>query len=126
MTTASIGTDLYKVRLDDGRHTFSSGEPRELGGADSAPSPDELMEASLASCTVITLRMYANRKEWPVTAINATVTLERTESNTVFTRHIFIEGDITEEQRERMLQVAGSCPVSKTLKGAITISSSIE
>jgi putative redox protein len=126
MTTASIGTDHYRVKLQDGRHEFGADEPMEQGGTDTAPSPDELMEASLASCTVITLRMYADRKQWPVTGINATVTLERTETNTVFTRHIFIDGDISEEQRERMLQVASSCPVSKTLKGAITISSSIE
>jgi putative redox protein len=126
MTTANIGTDHYQVRLDDGRHEFGSDEPAENGGSDSAPSPDELMEAALASCTVITLRMYADRKQWPVIAINATVTLERTDSNTIFTRHIIIDGDITEEQRERMLQIASSCPVSKTLKGAITISSSIE
>lgn len=126
MTTASIGTDHYQVRLDDGRHGFGADEPQIKGGTDTAPAPDELMEAALASCTVITLRMYADRKEWPVIGINATVTLERTDGGTVFTRHIIIDGNITEEQRERMLQVAASCPVSKTLKGAITISSSIE
>ncbi len=125
MTTASISSTQYNVKLQNGRHEFSADEPKEAGGADTAPSPDELLEASLASCTAITLRMYANRKQWPVAGIQVTVSLARANDKTVFKRSISINGDINEEQRERLLEIAKACPVSKTLQGEIEISSSI-
>lgn len=125
MTTASISSTQYSVKLQNGRHEFSADEPKEAWGADTAPSPDELLEASLASCTAITLRMYANRKQWPVAGIQVTVSLARANDKTVFKRSISINGDINEEQRERLLEIAKACPVSKTLQGEIEISSSI-
>ena len=123
MTTASIASAKYQVKLQNGRHEFVADEPRDQGGEDTGPSPDELLEAALASCTVITLRMYADRKQWPVASIDARVTLERTEGKTLFTRHISINGNISEEQQQRLLQIARSCPVSKTLAGEIEVNS---
>ena len=63
MTTASIASAHYLVRLSNGRQEFLSDEPKEMGGEDAGPAPDEILEASLASCTAITLRMYADRKK---------------------------------------------------------------
>ncbi len=125
MTTATIASEKYHVRLQNGRHEFLSDEPADLGGADTGPAPDELLEASLASCTAITLRMYADRKNWKVAAIEVTVTLERTEGKTIFTRKISINGEVDEEQRARLLQMAKACPVSKSLLAEIEINSEI-
>ena len=126
MTKASIASTNYQVQLENGRHKFSADEPKELGGADTAPAPDELLEASLASCTAITLRMYADRKGWMIPTIEVSVSLERIEGKTVFTRQITIQGEVAEEQRQRLLQIAKACPVSKTLLGEIEINSNIQ
>jgi putative redox protein len=125
MTTASIASTHYSVRLQDGRHEFLSDEPLNIGGSDTGPAPDELLEASLASCTAITLRMYADKKNWPVAEIDVTVSLERHGSKTLFTRSIRINGTIDGEQRQRLLEIAKNCPVSKTLMGETEINSSI-
>ena len=123
MTTASIASTHYRVKLQNGRHEFGADEPMDKGGGDTGPAPDEILEASLASCTAITLRMYADRKEWKVTEIDVTVSLERIDNKTIFTRSVKVEGDIDETQRERLLQIAKVCPVSKTLLGEIEINS---
>lgn len=123
MTTASIASIHYSVKLQNGRHEFSADEPMDHGGGDTGPAPDELLEASLASCTAITLRMYANRKKWAVAEITVTVTLERQDNKTVFTRAVIINGSVDEQQRERLLEIAKACPVSKTLLGEIEINS---
>lgn len=125
MTTASIGSKHYEVQIQNGRHEFLSDEPKDIGGEDSGSAPDELLEASLASCTAITLRMYADRKQWPVTGIVVTVTLAREAGKTVFERSIVINGAVDETQKQRMLEIAKSCPVSKTLLGEIEINSRI-
>ena len=125
MTTATIRTTNYNVHLSNGRHDFLSDEPADLGGEDSGPAPDELFEAALGSCTAITLRMYANPKQWKVEEINVVVTLERIDNKTIFTREITVKGDIDEEQRTRLLQIAKACPVSKTLHGEIEVNSKI-
>ncbi|HCL06704.1 MAG TPA: hypothetical protein DHW64_12415 [Chitinophagaceae bacterium] len=125
MTKASIATTKYRVQLDNGRHLFGADEPEEKGGQDTAPAPDELLEASLASCTAITLRMYADRKQWNLEQVEVEVNLERVEGKTVFTRNIILKGNLEEEQKERLLQIAKLCPVSKTLSGTIEIKTSI-
>lgn len=125
MTTAIIATTPYNVTFQNGRHSFSADEPRDLGGGDKGPTPDELLEASLAGCTAITLRMYADRKKWPVAGIEVTVSLERTEGKTLFTKNIQVNGTIDETQRQRLLEIAKICPVSKTLLGEISIESRV-
>ncbi|MBW0176627.1 OsmC family protein [Sediminibacterium sp.] len=125
MTKASIATTKYRVQLDNGRHLFGADEPVEKDGQDTAPAPDELLEASLASCTAITLRMYADRKQWNLDGVEVEVTLERVEGKTVFTRNITFKGNLDDEQKERLLQIAKLCPVSKTLSGSIEINTSI-
>ena len=126
MTAASITNEHYRVTLKNGEHAFYADEPKIVGGGNTAPAPDDLLEASLASCTAITLRMYADRKEWKLDTIEVSVNIERIDTKTVFTRSILLKGDITAEQKERLLQIAKACPVSKTLLGTIEINSSIE
>ncbi|MBW0160945.1 MAG: OsmC family protein, partial [Sediminibacterium sp.] len=77
------------------------------------------------SCTAITLRMYADRKQWPVEGIEVAVSLERIDGKTVFSRNIQLKGNLDQEQKDRLLQIAKLCPVSKTLSGSIEVNSSI-
>lgn len=126
MTTASIQNQQYQVSLTNQRHQWMADEPPHLQGTDTGPTPDELLESALASCTAITLRMYANRKAWPLRTIEVTVALERTTANTHFRRIIHWEGELDAEQQQRLLQIAKSCPVSKTLSGAIQMETELK
>jgi len=126
MTTASILQQHYRVRLQESNHDFFADEPEDAGGGNTAPSPDRYLEAALASCTAITLRMYADKKGWDTGQIKVQVTLIRnTSAQTVFDRTIHFSGNLQEDQQERLLQVAKACPVSKTLSGTIDINSEL-
>ena len=119
MITSAIENENYKVILNNGRHTFYADEPIEKGGNDTAPAPDELLEAALASCTLVTLRMYTNHKQWNVGKINISVLLVREHDKNKITRELKFENEITDEQKQRLMQVAKACPVSKTLSGSV-------
>ena len=75
MTIAKITDSYYNLALNNGRHNFNADEPKNKGGTDMAPAPDEILEASLASCTAITLRMYADRKQWNLNAVDVSVNI---------------------------------------------------
>jgi putative redox protein len=126
MTIATINNAHYTVVLNNGRHSFNADEPGNKGGADKGPAPDEILEASLASCTAITLRMYADKKQWILNEVDVSVNVTRVEGKTIFTRNIKLKGDLQEEQKQRLLQIARACPVSKSLLGEIEINSNLE
>ncbi len=121
MVTATIGKDLYKTELVTSGHRITADEPDELGGTNLGPAPGEFLMISLASCTAITLRMYADRKKWPVDRIKVEVGFEKAQYKTIFKREISFEGELDEDQRSRLLQIANSCPVHKTLTNPIEI-----
>jgi putative redox protein len=100
-------------------------EPEELGGTNQGPAPGEFLLISLASCTAITLRMYADRKNWPIEVIIVEVNFEKVDSKTIFKRELQLIGDLTDEQRARLLQIANACPVHKTLTNPIEIQTSL-
>jgi len=106
-------------------HRLYADEPESLGGADLGPSPFEYVLAGLGSCTTITLRMYAERKKWPVTYIGVDVAYKKSgfgaEMVSVFTRKITIEGDLDEAQLKRMMAIADKCPVHKMLEAETEI-----
>lgn len=111
---------LYTNDVTNGRHHLYADEPAELGGMDIGPTPFEYLSAALASCTSITLRMYANRKSWPVDHIEVEVTHSKVKSESgslqdVFQRSIKLSGNLDAAQQARMLEIAGKCPVHKTL-----------
>jgi putative redox protein len=118
MVQSILSSVNYSITHSNGRHTFYADEPESIGGKDTAPSPDELLEAALASCTMVTLRMYTNHKKWNVGDISITVSLQREKENTIITRELNFEQELSQEQKERLMQVAKSCPVSKTLSAA--------
>ena len=125
MVTAIIGKDQYKTELITSGHRVIADESEEVGGTNLGPSPGEFLMISLASCTAITLRMYANRKKWNVEKIIVEVAFEKTQVKTIFKREISFEGDLDEDQRNRLLQIANSCPVHKTLTNPIEIETTL-
>jgi putative redox protein len=121
MVTAIIGQDHFRTELIASGKTVIADEPEELGGTNAGPAPGEFLLISLASCTAITLRMYADRKQWDVSKIKVEVASEKTGNTTFFKREITLEGNLQEDQRQRLLQIANACPVHKVLTNPIEI-----
>jgi len=119
--TATIGRDPFRTELKTSDHTIWSDEPNEAGGKNEGPTPGDLLRMSLASCTAITLRMYADRKKWEVDQIQVTVASEKHKYKTVFTCSIDVSGNLDEAQRKRFQEIAGLCPVHKLLSNPIEI-----
>jgi putative redox protein len=121
MVIATIGKNHFRTELIAGGKTVVADEPEELGGTNEGPAPGEFLLISLASCTAITIRMYADRKKWPVEKITVEVDFEKVDNKTLFKREVRLEGGLTEEQHARLLQIANACPVHKTLTNPIEI-----
>lgn len=126
---AYAGTTPYAVSLtDDLGHEWLADEPLDEGGANVGPTPKLLLLSSLGACTAITLQMYATRKKWPLESIDVQLQLNPdgdplTGNNIV--RKITLKGELTAEQRERLLQIANVCPIHKVLTGEVRIASSL-
>lgn len=125
--TAVTKKEKYKTEISAGEKRLIADEPNDLGGKDLGFSPDELMAASLASCTSITLRMYADRKEWNIDEIHVNVDFSRDASTQIssFTRKINITGNLGEKEKSRLLTIANSCPMHKVLSNTIEIGTDI-
>ena len=121
MVIAIIGRDRYRTELLTNGHHFIADEPEEVGGKNLGPGPGEFLMVSLASCTAITVRMYADRKQLPLEKIRVEVTSEKRDKTTIFIRHVYFEGALDDEQRNRLLQIANACPVHKALTNPIEI-----
>lgn len=126
MVIATIGQETYKTELVATGHQLIADEPLDVGGHDEGPAPGQYLQMALASCTAITLRMYANRKKWPLEKVRVEVDTEKNEGTTTFKRQIILTGDLTTEHRERLLQIANACPVHKVLTNPIEITTSLE
>jgi len=109
-------------------HTIKSDEPEGRGGHDEGPSPQELLAVSLASCTAITIEMYADRKGWDLGDVVVDVDYEPAQrgSPTRFVMRVKLPKELPEEQQERVMQVAAKCPVHRTLEGEVMFDESIE
>ena len=118
---ASIGTVDYATAITTGHHKLTVDEGPELGGKDAGPAPYDLLSSALGACTVITLRMYAERKQWPVTAVHADVHFVREGDKQHIDRVLTIEGGVDAEQKKRMAEIAERTPVTLTLKGGLEI-----
>lgn len=123
--TATIGQHHYQTTLSNSRHKLIADEPDTLNGTDLGPTPEEILMMSLAGCTAITLRMYADRKQWLVTQINVAITMDKQPEKTIFTRNISFTGTLTADEQQRLLQVANACPVHKILTRPIEINTNL-
>ena len=124
---ASIAKAHYRTEISASGHTFIADEPEDLGGTAQGPNPSAFLAASLASCTAITLRMYADRKEWDLTQADIQVSVQRDKALNItqIKREITLSGTLNEEQRDRLLVIANKCPVHQILSNQIQIDSSL-
>ena len=120
------GKFQHDIEIRD--HEVHADEPEANGGDDAAPSPQELLAASLASCTAITIEMYAGRKGWDIGDVSVDVDYEPAQrgSPTKFKMVLNLPKELPEEQRERLTQIAAKCPVHRTLEGEVMFEESVE
>lgn len=123
---ARIGTTDYAVTLTTHEHQWVSDEPPSLGGQNAGPAPYDLFLGSLGSCTAITLRMYAKRKQWPLQGVQVALHLRKDDAGVRIERVLNFEGDLTDEQRTRLLEIAEKTPVTLTIKAGATIQTRLE
>ena len=109
-------------------HTVVADEPESAGGTNTGPSPEELLAASLASCSAITMVMYANRKGWEVGDVVVDVDYEPSQrgSPTRFTMEVRLPKELPEGVRERLMQIVAKCPVHRTLEGEVMFEERME
>jgi len=102
-------------------HRIRSDEEAEKGGEDTGATPHELLLAALGSCTAMTLKLYAQRKGWPLEDVTVTLNGANGEGAYVITRQVALTGVLDAEQRQRLMEIADKCPVHRTLMGEIAI-----
>lgn len=130
--TARLGAG-FAVDVYAGRHHVRGDEPVEVGGTDTGPTPYDFLLAGLGSCTAMTVRMYANRKGWPLRGVTVRLAHDRVHAEdcancenqpryiTRIRRQLEFEGDLSDEQRQRLREIADRCPVHRTLTSEIRI-----
>lgn len=124
------GLGPYQRTVHVGRHTLVADEPVSLGGNDAGPEPMDFLLASLGACTSITLRMYAERKQLPLTGIRVALLHDKIDSEQHgkvdrIVRTITLEGELTAAQRAGLLAIANKCPMYRTLQSDLRIDSSL-
>lgn len=130
LTVSENGAGRYQQTVRSGRHELKADEPVAAGGEDAGLAPYDFLLAALGACTSMTLRMYAERKGLPLTRVQVDLRHEKIRTADQppvdhIERMITLEGDLTPEQRQRMLEIANKCPVYRTLTSNIQIESTI-
>ena len=130
-------TGRYIQTGRSGRHAWSLDEPTAVGGNDAGPGPYDLLLLALGACTSMTLRMYAEQKKWPLKRVRVRLAHRKVHAQDCadcatregkvdeITREILLEGELSDEQRQRLLEIANKCPVHRTLTSEIKIRSRI-
>ncbi|HNP35790.1 MAG TPA: OsmC family protein [Woeseiaceae bacterium] len=133
---ARTAIDSFTTEVLAAGHTLTADEPTDVGGNDKGPSPYDLLAAALATCTTMTLKMYAARKELSLRSVTVRVTHDKVhakdcsdcESGTgridEFRRVLSFDGELSAAERQRLLEIADMCPVHRTLQGEIKIRTS--
>ncbi len=132
------GDGRYRQRVSAGRHRLIADEPLAAGGDDAGPAPYDLLLAALGACTSMTLRMYAELKQLPLHHVRVTLRHEKVHAADCaecetregridrIERDIALEGDLTPEQRQRLLEIANKCPVHRTLHSEVWVATRLE
>jgi len=129
ITTVEIGREPYTTSITTGNHTVTADEPGDLGGADKGPDPYGLLLSSLGACKAITVRMYADRKGWDLERVRLGLAHSRPEGRGGPERidvSISFEGDLDDDQRAKLKEIAGKCPVEKTITGELAVETILE
>jgi putative redox protein len=125
VVVAENGQGRYQQAVTVGQHQLIADEPVSVGGADAGPAPFDFIMTGLGACTSMTLRMYAERKGLALTKVSVTLSHEKVEVDGVMRdcihRNIVLEGDLSEEQRQRLLEIANKCPVHRALSQSIRL-----
>ena len=123
----------YVQNISVGHHLFQADEPVNSGGLDAGPDPYELLMAALGACISITLRMYAERKQWPLESVQVRLMYARVHAEDcaacdgearlidAIDAEVLVVGDLSEDQRRRLIEIAGKCPVHRTLNSPVQI-----
>jgi putative redox protein len=131
--SVTAGSSKYTQNITIGPHVFQADEPAETGGRDAGPNAHELLMASLGACTTTTVQMYAERKQWPLQGVQTALSYARVlaedtaESGAKIAMmdqieiEISLTGGLSEEQRQRLLDIAGRCPIHRMLVSHIQI-----
>lgn len=114
------GRGKFQVEIRAGGAIFLADEPVEVGGEGAGPTPYDLLGSALAACTVMTLRLYSERKGWPLKSAAVRVLHGRAGRDRL-AREIVLEGPLTVEQRRRLLEIANRCPVHQALEGGVDL-----
>lgn len=119
--TARIERTPYETHLTTGSQVVVVDEPADVGGQNRGMRPGELLAGSLAACTVITLRMYADRKNWPLDSavVHVDYSSDPETKRSLFTMKLILNGDLSADQRARLLEMADWCPIHRTLQNPI-------
>ena len=126
--TGTIGQQKYLCQISWRNGTITMDEPISAGGEDLGPDPHSTLLASLAGCTLATLRMYIDRKGWDIPEIYVALNLAQEKEGEFITsikRDVRFSNTITEEQRERLLSIADKCPISKLLTQKVIINTQL-
>lgn len=127
--------DDFTTDIKAGEHYFKADEPKDFGGKNIGPSPYEFVSTGLAACTAMTLQMYAKRKDWPLEDVEVHANYEKIhaedakkigEKIDTFIREIVLKGDLDDNQKQKLLEIANKCPVHKTLSNEIKIETKLQ
>ena len=120
----ATGGGEFQIQIDTGEHDFLMDEPVSYGGLSTGPNPFDLLEAALAGCTLMTLRLYAKRKGWPIDDIRVHVTHRKgtADQRDRFERELEFGKGLTDEQRDRLIEIAQRCPVHLLLERGADVS----
>jgi putative redox protein len=115
----------YQQAVTAGSHTLAADVPASLGGDDAGPDPHEYLAVALGTCTAITVEMYARRKGLALDDVEVRVTQKQDGETLVMKRDIRLLGKLTDEQRQRLLEIANRCPIHQALAGHVRVESAL-
>ena len=121
VTVRPLADTGLAMHIEVGPHVLRSDEPVDAGGADSGPTPQEMLLAALGACTSITLRMYATRKGWPLREARLSLTASTVDGVYVIRRQLTLEGELDDEQIARLEEIANRCPVHRAITGEVRV-----